>query len=72
MERRHELIHARERAGYTQQALAERLGITRLAVLNIEVGRRDPGHALMLKWTEALGPYGTLELWRPSDRKPAA
>ena len=63
MQKRAALIKARLALGLTQPQMAERLGITRLAVLNIEVGRRDPSYELMLKWNEVLGPRGGLHLW---------
>jgi DNA-binding XRE family transcriptional regulator len=61
----------------TQPELAAKLGIARLSVLNIEVGRRNPGHDLMVRWIEALGPDATMELWRPEpdqgeQQQPAA
>lgn len=63
-----ELKFARMRAGLSQTEFAKKLGITRLAVLNIEVGRRSPSMSLALRWTQALGPHGHLNLFDPDWR----
>jgi transcriptional regulator with XRE-family HTH domain len=45
----------REGAGFTQAALAERLGSTPKRVANIEGGRRRASVDLMAQWAEACG-----------------
>lgn len=74
MIRRTSLAEARRRAGLTQTQLSQMLGVTRLAVVSIERGRRNPGMDLMLRWVKALGPYGAMDLFDPenSDEELAA
>lgn len=63
--RRTRLAEARRRAHLTQVQLAEILGISRLGLIAIEVGRRNPGMDLMLRWVRALGVYGSTDLFDP-------
>ena len=52
------LVHAREKAGLTQEQLAERLGVSRWVIGSLEVGRTNlfnkniPGIARALEMTE--------------------
>ena len=55
LQRRRRLIHAREAATKTQRRLAEQIGITRLALLKLELGRNQPTPALLERWVRALG-----------------
>jgi putative transcriptional regulator len=65
MQPRTRLRQAREALGWTQEELAKRLGVSRLGVLNIEVGRRHPSHALMVRWAKELGV--SIELFGPEE-----
>lgn len=47
-ERGHHVAQARKRAGLTQQQLAERVGVGRVAVARIEAGNTSPSVALAL------------------------
>jgi DNA-binding XRE family transcriptional regulator len=53
-ERGHPLAAARERAGLTQQQLAERVGVGRVSIARIETGTRSPSMALALRIAEAV------------------
>lgn len=59
MKPRHEIrSHVREhrqRAGLTQEELAERIGVTRQTVLSIEKGNYTPSVALALRLAGVLG-----------------
>ncbi|MHB1610817.1 MAG: helix-turn-helix transcriptional regulator [Sulfobacillus sp.] len=46
---------AREQAGLTQEALAERLGVTRKTVWNLETGRTLPNLAVVFALAAILG-----------------
>ena len=54
-ELRTHLRERRLRAGWTQQVLAERAGVTRQTVAGIEAGRYGPGVAVGLRLAHALG-----------------
>jgi transcriptional regulator with XRE-family HTH domain len=45
----------RERAGYSQDALGERVGRTRQQLIDYEKGRREPGGVVLLKILQELG-----------------
>lgn len=45
----------RERAGFSQDALGERVGRTRQQLIDYEKGRRDPGGAVLMKILHELG-----------------
>jgi len=49
------LREARERAGLTQVALGERLGVTQQAVARAERWEANPTVALLRRWAEASG-----------------
>lgn len=75
---RAQLKEARRRAGLTQAALAERIGVSCNFVKVVENGRGNPGFATMVKWLQALGADGSIDLferlspneeWRPQKRK---
>lgn len=68
--RRLQLIEARERAGLTRLQLARKLGIVRQVIWRVEEGFTDPAYDTMVRWTEALGAYGRLELFTPIKRPP--
>jgi len=61
--KRRKLAAARELAGLTQKALADKMGVHRLVVVAVEMGRRNPSVPTMAKWIRALGPYGSLDLF---------
>lgn len=46
---------AREKAGFSQEALAERAGMHRNAVALLETGKRDPRVSTVAKLAKALG-----------------
>jgi transcriptional regulator with XRE-family HTH domain len=48
------LRDAREKAGFSQEALAERAGMHRNAVALLETGKRDPRVSTVAKLAEAL------------------
>lgn len=52
---RSHLRDSRKRSGLSQQALAERVGITRQAVIALEAGRQVPSTAVALQLARALG-----------------
>ncbi len=49
------LRHARERAGMSQAALAQQVGVSRQALIAIEAGRQVPSTVLALQLARALG-----------------
>ncbi len=51
----HELEGARKAADLTQQALAERAGLSRMTVQRIEAGQIDPRLSTLLVMARALG-----------------
>jgi transcriptional regulator with XRE-family HTH domain len=56
-----ELRHTRERAGISQQVLADRLGVARITVTAWENGYREPRTLTQLQsWAAALGRDITL------------
>lgn len=59
MKPKHEIqSHVRERRllrGYTQEELAERIGVTRQTVVSIEKGNYTPSVALALRLARVLG-----------------
>jgi DNA-binding XRE family transcriptional regulator len=62
-----ELIRLREKLypDVLQRDFAARLGITRLHMSSIEVGRRTPSMELALRWLKLLGPQARLEMFGP-------
>jgi DNA-binding XRE family transcriptional regulator len=54
-ERGHPLAAARERAGLTQQQLAERVDVGRVSIARIETGTRSPSMALARRIADTLG-----------------
>ena len=60
-----ELMELRQKRGVTQIELAEKLGITRLHVLAVEMGRRAPSMELALRWLVALAPEARLDMFGP-------
>jgi len=46
---------ARKRAGLSQQELADRLGVKRLAIIRLEGGQREPSMTLALAIARELG-----------------
>ena len=58
------LIRARELMGMSRPELAERLGFSKHFVFAVESGIRSPCLKNMRRWVDALGHYGTLELFR--------
>jgi len=52
---RPKIREAREQAGMTQEALAQRLGVTRKTVWNLETGRTLPNLAVVFALAAILG-----------------
>lgn len=52
---RKKLREARERAGLTQQELADIVGIDRASYSNIELGKRNPSLEVAIKISKVLG-----------------
>ena len=65
------LRELREAAGWTQDQLAERVGVKREAVARWEAGRREPGWSNVLALAEALGVDCTA-FTQPPAARPAA
>ena len=66
---RTQLIRARERLGLTRPQLAKKIGASRANVYRVEIGVSHPSLALMQRWTKALGPGVSMELfWAPSAK----
>jgi transcriptional regulator with XRE-family HTH domain len=61
--RRSALKSARERAGLSQRALAEKIGISRAFVIAVEVGRRNPNLGTMERWAKAIGRKASFDLF---------
>jgi DNA-binding XRE family transcriptional regulator len=60
-ERGHRVAQARRRAGLSQPALAERVGVGRATIARIEAGGTSPSVALALRIAQTLGePVETL------------
>jgi transcriptional regulator with XRE-family HTH domain len=65
------LRELREAAGLTQQQLADRAGLTREGVAQLEIGRRQPAWKTVLVMCEALG-CGCEEFTRAPAERPEA
>jgi len=65
------LRELREKAGLTQPALAERAGMHKLGIAQLEQGRRKPTWATVVALAEALGVTCEAFLHPPADREPA-
>ena len=52
--KREELIKLRKQRGYTQEEIAEKLGISRSAYANYEHGRNEPSLEMAIKILEIL------------------
>jgi putative transcriptional regulator len=52
---RNNVAQARQRAGYSQQALAEKVGVRRLTILRIEKGLHQPSVTVALAIARELG-----------------
>ena len=65
------LRELREAAGWTQEQLAERVGVKREAVARWEAGKREPGWSSVLALAEALGVDCTAFAQPPAERAPA-
>jgi transcriptional regulator with XRE-family HTH domain len=61
------LRELREAAGWTQVQLAERAGLTREGVAQLEVGRRNPAWETVLALCKALGVNCLAFLEAPAD-----
>src|SRR4051812_19670056 len=64
------LRELRERAGLTQQQLAEASGMTREGIAQLETGRRGPSWATVLSLAEALGVDCLAFVQEPADTAP--
>jgi DNA-binding XRE family transcriptional regulator len=62
-----DLIHLRQERypGLMQRDFAAQLGITRLHMTSIEMGRRTPSVELALRWLALLAPQARLEMFGP-------
>ena len=47
------LRKAREIAGFTQQELADQIGVARASVVNYETGRTEPNRPVLFSWATA-------------------
>jgi transcriptional regulator with XRE-family HTH domain len=65
------LRELREAAGWTQEQLAERVGVKREAIARWEAGKREPGWSNVLTLAEALGVDCTAFTQAPAERVPA-
>jgi transcriptional regulator with XRE-family HTH domain len=65
------LRELREAAGWTQDQLAERVGVKREAVARWEAGKREPGWSNVLALAEALGVDCTAFTQAPARRTAA-
>jgi|SRR5215472_15100925 len=63
--KRIELIAMRRKKfpGLLAKDFAQMLGVTRLHMTNVEVGRRPPSLELALRWIELLGPGASMALF---------
>lgn len=66
-----QLAISRFSAGLTQEELAERVGISRVSISNLERGQHQPRRITALALAEALGCTLT-ELFPPDDERPPA
>jgi transcriptional regulator with XRE-family HTH domain len=64
------LKELREAAGWTQQELARRAGMTREGIAQLETGRREPGWGSVVRLCQALG-VGADAFLRPPTERPA-
>lgn len=62
------LKEARERAGWSQQRLADALGVSRQTVISIEKGRYDPSLPLAFRLASAFG-CRIEDLFTPGDEQ---
>jgi DNA-binding XRE family transcriptional regulator len=62
-----ELVALREKKypDMMQRDFAQKLGITRLHMISIEVGRRTPSLELALRWLALLAPEARIEMFGP-------
>jgi transcriptional regulator with XRE-family HTH domain len=51
---REQLVYRRQELGYSQQAIADRIGVSRVYVTHWESGRRVPSTDNLKKWCKAL------------------
>lgn len=61
-----ELRKLRQLAGLKQEELAEEIGIDQTTVSSVEVGRREPGTDVLLRWVKRCG--GRVEIVMPGER----
>ncbi|SFV23452.1 helix-turn-helix transcriptional regulator [Micrococcus terreus] len=62
------LKEARERAGWSQQRLADELGVSRQTVISLEKGRYDPSLPLAFRLASAFG-CRIEDLFTPGDEQ---
>lgn len=67
-----ELLHARQHAGMTQEAVAQKIGTTKSAVSRLEsAGKHAPSIATLLKYADAVGCDLVIKLQPKSDEEQA-
>ena len=59
------LRQERQKNGWTQQYVADKVGITKAALHNIEVGKRKPSYDVLVKLIEIFGIVDPRELFAP-------
>ncbi len=57
-----QLRDARKSQGVSQEELANRLGVSRQQVIQIESGRNSPSFLTIVKYLKALGLYAALQI----------
>ena len=65
------LKELREQAGLTQPELADRAGLSKAGIADLEQGRREPSWATAVALAGALGVEVTAFLQEPAPREPA-
>lgn len=63
------LVSEREKQGYTQQKLADAIGISRSHYADIERGRKDPSYKISVRIKRALGHPGDDIFFNQNDAK---
>ena len=59
------MLRQKHYPGMMQRDFAKLIGITRLHMTSIEMGRRTPSLELALRWLELLAPEARLDMFGP-------